>query len=157
MRPVSSSYAMMGLASSLLEPGNREIKEQVLDLIKPEYDRISDWTNKSEVLNHIGSLCDALKGALEISESMQKPFLVQPIWRTKGQSLELCGQCFDVFVWSDISILGIPVIESTSERKIIRVQREVARHIRCLHDILTSKNYDYKGIYKGMDYGYQDR
>ena len=49
MRPVSSAHAMMGVASSLMDPNNEETKSLVLDVLRPAYNKISTWTNVAEI------------------------------------------------------------------------------------------------------------
>ena len=157
MRPVSSAHAMMGVASSLMEPGNGEIKSDVVAALRPTYNKISTWTNAAEILHNNLEIAEALARTIQIAEKIQRPFLLQPIWRTKGQSLELCKQCFDVFVWSDVSVISIPARESlrSSSEGMTRWLRETARHVRSLYDLLSVGDYDYSGIYKGMPLGLQ--
>ena len=158
LRPVSTAYAMMGLANSLWEPGNQKIRDQVLNTIKPVYDQISanGWDNSEEIKSLQGPLVGSLQNALNLLISIQKPYLVQPIWKTEGQSPLLCEHCFDVFVWSDAAVLQISVDNSPSDAQVVtRHLREVARHVRSMHDILSGGNFDYNGIYKGMALGKQ--
>ena len=152
MRPVSSAHAMMGVASSLMDPNNEETRSSVIDVLRSAYNKIATWTNVTEISQKSSDLLSALEKTGRIVEKIQKPFLLQPIWRTRGQSLELCKQCFDVFVWSDVSVMSIPVREclhSPSEG-VTRWLRETARHVRSLYDLLNVGDYDYSGIYKGM-------
>ena len=151
MRPVSSAHAMMGVATSLSEPSNEGLKSDVIKILRSAYNKISDWNNMSELENSAWNLVGALSYALKVATDIQKPFLVQPIWRTRGQSFELCENCFDVFVWSDIATMRIPADQCREKsRQITRPLREVARHVRALYDLLHMNDYDYEGIYKGM-------
>ena len=153
MRPVSSAHAMMGVASRLI--ANQSVMKKVINVLQPAYNRVSNWDNETEIIKHSEQIHGALREALQISERIQRPFLLQPIWRTEGQSLELCEQCFDVFVWSDVAIMGIPVQEYTNTGTMTRAFREIARHVRSLYDILRTDDYHYPGIYKGMSHGNQ--
>ena len=155
MRPVSSAHAMMGLASSLCIEGNVELKNGVIAALRPGFNKITDWNNITEIITHSEYIREALGQALALSENVQKPFLVQPIWRTRGQSLELCERCFDVFAWSDVAVMAIPLQEHGNGSAMTRHLREVARHVRSLYDILQTGDYDYSGIYKGMSLGKQ--
>ena len=155
LRPVSSSYAMMSVAASLR--ANSKLRDAVVQDLRPVYNRISDWTNATEIRNSAEQLITILSQALVHAESIQRPFLVQPLWRTKGQSLVLADQCFDVFVWSDVAVMRIPVEQARTERDrtVGRKMREVARHVRALYDLLVTGDFDYLGVYKGMAYGKQ--
>ena len=152
IRPVSSAYAMMSVAESLLMPRNGNVKEEVVTILRRAYNLISEWTQKTEICQNAVTITDTLDRTLRVVEKLQRPFLLQPIWKTKGQTLELCDQCFDVFVWSDVSVLRIPVREHQrgSSNTVTRTLREVARHVRSLYDLLNTNDYDYEGIYKGM-------
>jgi len=155
MRPVSSAHAMMGVAHSLLQKENKALKDRVIQELKPSYNKIQDWNNATELIKHAKALHDALRSVLQISEPLQKPFLVQPIWQTQGQSFVLQEQCFDVFVWSDVSVMGIPVQEYVPGERMTRFLREIARHVRSLLYILLHGDFDYTGIYKQMSYDIQ--
>ena len=148
VRPVSSAYSMMGLAASLLEPQNSVTREKVINHLSPAYGSITNWTSNTEIKQQAQSLRNGLDAALKESENLQKPFLIQPIWKTQGQSIALCEQCFDVFVWSDVAIMRVPV-DLSYNKSSTRALREVARHVRALHDILSQGDYDYESIYKG--------
>ena len=157
IRPVSSAHAMMSIANSLLKHKNTQLKDKVFKAIKPAYNGVTDWENASEVLQSARQIHSALRDALRISEPVQRPFLMQPMWHTVGQSSELAQQCFDVFVWSDVAVLGAPMLayDPDSRRPVTRAFREVARHVRSLCDILQGGDYDYTGIYKRMSHGNQ--
>ena len=158
MRPVSSAHAMMGIAASLCKDENEETKEQVRENLRAAYNAVNDWKNTAEILTTHEDLIAALDDAMIAAEEIQRPFLIQAIWKTEGQSLVLCNQCFDVFVWSDLAIMRIPLDHSknkTHPSKVSRPLREVARHVRALYDILSQKDYSYGDIYKGMSLGQQ--
>jgi len=150
MRPVSSAHAMMGLASSLRIKKNLKIKRSVINALKTGFNGITDWDNVTEIITNSESIKKSLAQALALSENIQKPFLVQPIWRTQGQSLKLCNQCFDVFVWSDVAVMAIPLQEHSNSSTMTRPLREIARHVRSLYEVLQTGDYDYSSIYKGM-------
>lgn len=159
IRPVSSAYAMMRLACRLLHPMHRDLKCRVLTELSMAYDTISNWEDEDEISRNSSSLRESLKTVLSESESIQTPFLIQSVWRTKGMSLDLCDNCFDIFLWSDVAVMGIPLEEHDEEKGrrslVSRTLRETARHVRSLHDILRTGHYDYSRIFKGMALGNQ--
>lgn len=156
MRPVSSAYAMMGVAYSLLWTDDKELSESVSQALRPAYNGISTWDSRSELLNNANLVQQSLKNALKIAETIQRPFLVQPIWRTKGQSLDLDENCLDVFLWSNVAVLALPVLEhGAGSTTMSRALREIARHVRSLYDVLQTGDFDYLSAYKGMSYGIQ--
>ena len=155
LRPVSSAHAMMKVANSLLDSKNKPTKKKIISILKKAYDKVDDWSNSYEVSKYNKELYNALKDALRCVEKIQEPFLIQPIWRTHGQPPTFCDKCFDVFVWSDVAVMGVPVLEHNPEREKglkspSRKMREIARHVRSLYDILRKGSYSYKNVYKGM-------
>lgn len=156
VRPVSSAHAMMRVASSLLDENNKYIADQIRSILRIAYNKIRKWDSKADIYKNSEALYSALDQALIYAEEIQSPFLIQPIWKTCGQTLKLCEKCFDVFVWSDVAVMGIPVrecnIEAARESRFApRILREIARHVRALYDILQNGDYAYPEIYKGMD------
>jgi len=151
MRPVSSAHAIMSVATSLSAKRRANTKSQVVSALKSAYNNVSDWGNTAEIAKNADTLTEALSETIKLTAKLQKPFLVQPLWRTEGQSPVLCKQCFDVFVWSDVAILQVPLNQALkSQQNVGRALREVARHVRALYDLLVTGDYDYTGIYKGM-------
>ena len=151
MRPVSSAHAMMSVGSNLKKETNA--MNDVVDSLRPAYDRIDDWDNQSEIRSNAAVLAESLSNALALAEPLQRPFLIQPIWKTQGQSHELCERCFDVFVWSDLAVLQIALDRTSTQ--MTRFLRESARHVRGLFELLTIGSYSYTAIYKGMSLGLQ--
>ena len=153
MRPVSSAHAMMGVANSLSSGAAVAAKQSVVDALRPAYNAVADWENVAEILVNVDRLRDALSSALSVAGNLERPFLIQPIWKTNGQSVVLSEQCFDVFVWSDVAVMSIPV--SIGGIGVSRHVREIARHVRALYDLLVTGDYDYQGTYGGMTLGNQ--
>ena len=155
LRPVTSAYAMMGVAKSLSKEKNRNLKTAIVKILRKVYNLLSSSWNEAAVMRYENEICSALNETIVIAKDLQTPFLIQPTWRTQGQSFALAGNCFDVFVWSDIAIMQIPILEhkNSGGKRITRGLREIARHVRALYDILQTGDYDYVGIYKGMPLG----
>jgi len=158
MRPVSSAYSMMSVAANLRQAENLKALAEVLARLRLGYNQIKGWENEAEISQHHDILSEALSGALNVvaEQGLQRPFLIQPLWRTKGQSFELDQHCFDVFVWSDVAIMRVPVDQSEdSAGTASRPHREIARHVRGLYELLSQGDYSYSSIYKGMPLGFQ--
>lgn len=68
---------------------------------------IEDWSDASSVLPHIATITASLRAIAVKLESVERPFLLQPIWKTKGKSSELAEHCLDVFVWSDAAFVRL--------------------------------------------------
>ena len=151
VRPVSSAYAMMGVANSLLAKKTLKLKQKVMAELRPAYNQIKNWDAIAEIERHKELLQESLSQALLTAQPLQQPFMLQPIWRTQGQSPMLCEQCLDVFVWSDVALMTLPLDrERNAAAGVSRTLREVARHVKALYDLLSTGDYSYASIYKGM-------
>ena len=160
IRPVTSAYAMMGLVQKLRDDGNKVQREEISSRLGSVYRGIQDWNNITEISTNAGALSFALFDAIATASELQSPYLVQPIWKTEGQSLRLCRQCFDVFVWSDVAIVCLPLDNIRNARKVpmSRHLREVARHVRFLYAACSSSDtghFRYSDCYGGMPLGNQ--
>ena len=98
-----------------------------------------------------------LRLATTSCHSFQRPFLIQPIWKTEGKSPYLADRCFDVFVWSDLALwkLFVDSAARPSRQRITRTQRECARTVRSLYDLTTRNRVNYEEVYRGMGLGNQ--
>jgi len=153
VRPVSSAYAMMGIARQLRCSENQILLKQVEAALKPVYSDISGWNNVVEIVNKRDDLTGALSDAMEVAREVQEPYLLQPIWRTEGQSLKFCRRCFDVFIWSDAAIMAIPLERLLKKRKDERPSRhlrEIARHVKAFYEACTLGHFNYHDTYGGM-------
>ena len=153
VRPVSSAYAMMGIARRLRKPENRLLLKQVEDTLRPAYSNVSGWNNVAEIGSKRDILTEALSDAIKIAHKAQEPYLLQPIWRTEGQSLKFCRQCFDVFVWSDAAIMSIPLERlrnAGKSKKMSRHLREVSRHVKAFYEACALGHFNYHDTYGGM-------
>jgi type II restriction enzyme len=73
-------------------------------LFKREFKKIT-WSSSKSVIPILPEIALILKGAAKNSEKNQKPFLLQPVWKTNGKSSELAENCLDVFTWSSSAFL----------------------------------------------------
>ena len=100
---------------------------------------IIDWSDPQEVLHSIDLIIFRLKKLVLDFELKQTPFLLQPIWKTKGKKAELADYCLDVFVWSDIAFTSFITNISNSNIKAKFITRQTRTAIwlyKMLEDIL---------------------
>lgn len=154
VRPISSAYAMLGIASRLLSGDHDELLGEVTALLHTCCQRMQrdDWTNVKAVLAKSHDLVQCLDGVMKLVRPLQSAFLIQAIWRTIGQTPMLDGQCFDVFVWSNLAVVGIPLMMVKHQRRNVmnRNLREVVRHVSALYALCTTKTFNYVDTYGGM-------
>jgi hypothetical protein len=159
IRPASVSYACLGIYHSLVRSG--EVAGGLDELTK-SHDNVGEWGDGRQVLLHAGEILGAVGKFLEDNRKLQSPFLVQPIWKTKGLTPELDENAFDVFVWSDSALLGAAVDRAKGDLKKMRESGRVSRSmrscvkiLRTLHDLCHQGKVDLVDIYTNMAHGNQ--
>lgn len=153
IRPVSISYACLGIYKTLATK-TLEIRR----LIEPVSIQVENWGNVQEILNNADALLDVLTAFFSRYYQHQIPFLIQPIWKTKGKSPLLDDNAFDVFVWSDFALLKLAVDQARAERNrtvVSRYLRSVARTVRALSDLFVSQKLHVARIFRQMALGNQ--
>ena len=154
VRPISSAYAMLGIASRLLSGENDHLLKEVTTTLRACCQKMQrdDWTNVTSVLQNSQHLIEALHNVTKIVTPLQLPFLVHPIWRTEGQSLIFSDQCLDVFVWSNLAVVRIPLEQVSHQRntRMTRHLREIVRHVNALYTLCTTRSFNYTDTYGGM-------
>lgn len=151
IRPVTSSYATLSIYNNVRH------SDCARKIVEPLSSTVHDWNNITEVLAKKDDIIACLRTYLKTFHEKQKPFLIQPIWKTIGKSPQLADNCFDVFVWSDFAVCKafVDLAEKSKSKKISRPMRECARMLRCLNDLHTKGKVNIKSIYKGMEMGTQ--
>ena len=148
IRSPTMRYAAMGMGSACT--GHMT---QVRDLFSPTCAKIRDWDNIVEVSKYRDRIIQSLDIFLNTYSHLQRPFLMQPIWKTIGKSSVLADNCLDIFVWSDFAICRL-LLESgkSSDEKISRPQRAALRLSRFLYELATKGKVYQKPIYDGMTF-----
>ena len=154
LRPVTSAYATLSLIDSVMQQ-DASLKHRVREFVEPTAATIQDWTNIAEVRGKKSEILDSLGQSLELVRSCQKPYLLQPIWKTEAKSPVLTERCFDIFVWSDAALLKTYMDAAESDRSsgVTRPLRECARTLRCINDLVTVGKISYADVYSGMPLG----
>jgi hypothetical protein len=161
IRPASIAYATLGIYHSLSHQ-SAEIRR----ILEPAAVRVANWDNDADISRNAAQLLKALRSFFTIYHQSQKPFLIQPVWRTRGKSPELDTHAFDVFVWTDFALLktAIDGAESwlaTRERSngsaesAVRYMRSAAQTIRALNDLFTTGRVHLTRIFRAMSLGNQ--
>jgi hypothetical protein len=153
IRPDSISYACLGIYKNLINH-----KTDIRNLLEPTTIKIESWENTRDILNHADEILDTLiKFFIKYNEH-QIPFLIQPLWKTKGKSPELDDHAFDVFVWSDFALLKLAIDQEKAvinRTKVSRYLRSSARTIRALSDLFVSNKIHVNRIFRQMALGNQ--
>jgi hypothetical protein len=146
IRPATTKYAALGMVQSIQ---NR--LEDVREIFEPVCADIQHWSNKHEIADKTPALVSALNTFEETFIEIQKPLLMQPIWKTKGKSPDLNDNAFDIFVWSDFALSRL-FIEAAygNPANISRTTRSTARLARILYEISTQRKTNIYQIYTEM-------
>lgn len=145
IRPDTIVYLACSIASSF---------QSNLETIIPNL-QIDDWTDASEVLTHIKSIVDTINAISLCIEDNQNPFLLQPIWKTKGKSPQLAEQCLDIFVWSNAGFANFisQIADSNpSVNKITRQTRTAIWLFKMLLDIKEKSKFNHEEIIDNLSY-----
>jgi len=150
---VVRSPTMMYLALSLVSSCENKLRE-MRDIFEPVCHPIRDWDNIHEISNHLENILECLENFFTLYLRRQRPFLMQPIWKTIGKSSVLADNCLDIFMWSDFALSRLFMTESQkiTPGKITRPQRAAIRLCRFLYDASKNKKVYQQPIYDGMTY-----
>jgi hypothetical protein len=151
IRPATTKYAALGMVQSA-----QDRLDEVREIFEPVCSDIQHWSNKREIADKTPSLVEALNVFEKKFIEIQKPLLLQPIWKTKGKSPDLDDNAFDIFVWSDFALSRL-FIESAqgNPTNISRTTRSTARLARILYEISTQRKTNIYQIYTEMAFEHQ--
>ncbi len=115
---------------------------------------IRNWDNQHEINAHKTQILTALETFIEKYHKTQRPLLLQPVWKTIGQSAQLAENCLDIFVWSDFALtrLFMDAAVANTGSKITRQQRAALRLARFLYEVSKDGKVYQQSIYDGMTY-----
>jgi hypothetical protein len=155
IRPDSISYACLGIYHAL-----KEHAEEIRKIIEPSAIRVESWTTTTDILHNAKNFMNALTRFFIKYHEYQSPFLIQPIWKTKGKNPQLSDNAFDVFVWSDFALLKLALDQAKNSydrdpKTVSRYLRSVARTIRALNDLFSTGKIHVERIFRGMALGNQ--
>lgn len=152
IRSPTMRYAAMGMGQSL----SKKMKE-VREIFAPACAQIRDWDNIVEVSKRRDEIINSLNDFLNSYAHLQRPFLMQPIWKTNGKTPVLADHCLDIFVWSDFALCRL-LLDSAKgdDDKISRPQRAALRLSRFLYEMSTKGKVFQKPIYDGMTFDNQN-
>ncbi len=116
---------------------------------------ISDWSNAKLVLPEIKNIIETIEKLSLNSEEKQTPFLLQPIWKTKGKSPDLADQCLDIFVWSDAGFsyfISKIANKNTDANRITRQTRAAIWLYKMLSDFCNKGKFNHEEIIDNLSY-----
>lgn len=156
VRPPSIEQMCFSLAASYGEDRRHEIGDIITEKLGNPMDY--EWNNKGYMARRIGRIVDAAESlAVNVIDS-QTPFVLNAIWRTNGQSLELDEECFDVFFWSDVAFLNlfIHAARKDNPNTISRVSRSLVWLVKCLLDYSVQGGITFDQVKRNLSYSLQN-
>ncbi|MGB2768124.1 MAG: HindVP family restriction endonuclease, partial [Candidatus Zixiibacteriota bacterium] len=152
IRSATMRYMALAMAKSL-----QKKFIEIRDIFEPACLKVRAWDNADEIRNKMPAILEALESFISKYRRYEKPFLMQPIWKTIGKSPILADNCLDIFVWSDFALTRLfmdSAIENAS-RRISRQQRAGVRLARFLFEVSRAGKVYQEPIYDGMSFGSQ--
>ena len=112
-----------------------------------------DWTDIAEVSPQIKNMADILDNLLLQFLTVQRPLVIQPVWKTQGRKLLLHQNALDVFVWSDFAFTRLFFRDAYRVRgRISRGARSIAWLTKMLIDFAKDGKIDYRSIIDTMSF-----
>lgn len=130
----------------------------IAEALLPTNQKIKDWSSSIIVSGYLEDIRNGLATVLMHATKEQAPFLVQPIWKTKGQTLQLEHNCLDVFVWSDLALSKLFVDNtqvSVNRDKVSRLARASCWLFKILADFAQNAKFDHEEIKDKLSFGIQ--
>lgn len=151
IRPATTSYCALGMAYS-----NEKNFKIIRKIFEPVCHGIQHWDSKIEIASIREKLIKSINSFHSDFYKKQKPFLLQPVWKTKGKSPVLDKNAFDIIVWSDYAICR-PFIDrsESNEDGVSRYMRSTARMARILYELSSIGKTHIEKIYTEMTFGHQ--
>ena len=152
IRPASTSYCGLGMIESC-----KDDLATVRDIFEPLCSGIQTWNNHVEILSRQEAMVDTLNHFQTHFIEAQKPFLMQPIWKTRGKSPILDSNAFDIFVWSDFALCRTFIDRSSDPKAktVSRFLRSSARLSRFLYEVSCQGKTNISRIYTDMSFNSQ--
>lgn len=140
----------LSIASSLASRSEEAVR--ILEKGVPFDVEWSDWTEVSKHLDDIMCNLDVLESEMF---DLQRPFMIQAIWKTEADGPFMTDNALDAFVWSDFAItrLFFDSGKGVKGDKPTRPQRCAIRLYLIITSILRGENPDLDDIVAETDYG----
>ena len=153
VRPDTIVYIALSIATNYLG------REQVLsNLVLPISKKIRDWNDADEIASKLDSIKQAIDAILLDSLDMQEPLVLQPIWKTKGKTLELEDQALDAFVWTDYAFTRLFIDQLSRPMPGDRINRQMRTTVwllKMLHDFVTEGKINHTNTIRHITFGAQ--
>lgn len=151
IRTATTSYCALGIWDAV-----HKYAPQVREIFEQPCSNIGSWTNDFEMAHKTSTLCKALDDFEFQYYNLQRPLVMEPLWKTEGQAPLLNNNAFDIVVWSDFAFSRLFIDASYPESDIMsRPMRATARMARCIWELSKSGKINIQEIYREIAFGTQ--
>lgn len=155
LRQATTSFCAMSVYSHMPEDISLRVRELAQER---RLFAIKDWDNSVEIQYRIDDIAHVVKHVFTWAAPYQVPLILQPIWATNGLSPILNDDAFDMFVWTDTTIMAVmynELFRSSGRRmrkqdEIMRKGRSVVRFCRAMIDLCSKGTFNYSQIYSDI-------
>ena len=132
------------LCATLFEDNRQEVKK----IFSQSKIRVTDWSEPSEVLVELPNIRKTLYSLSKNVMAKQSPVLMQPVWKTKGQTPILADNCLDLFAWSSLGFLDfiLDIGEGSAGQAMTRQMRTVVWVYKVLEDLSLNSKTSFSSI-----------
>ncbi len=149
IRTATTSYCALGIWDAV-----KDQQQHIREIFEDACSSIESWTNDFEMSHKTPNLRATLNAFEREYIDYQRPLVMQPFWKTQGQSPILMDQAFDIVVWSDFAFSRL-FIETSNDATMSRPMRASARMARCLWELSKSGRIRIEEIYRQIAFGNQ--
>jgi HindVP restriction endonuclease len=129
---------------------------RLVRLIGDGFDAIQDWREGVNILSSVLKISNALDRIFLSILDLQKPLVMQPVWKTEGKSPKLAEHCLDVFVWSNLAFaqlfLNVARKELRQTQYITRQVRTVVWLFKLLYDFSLNGQINHRKVIDELSY-----
>jgi hypothetical protein len=152
VRSGTTSYCALGMFDSVHNEA-----ETVRNIFEDACSGIEAWTNNFEMSRKTAGLAECINAFQKRHLDKQKPLVMQPIWKTEGQSPVLAENAFDIVIWSDYAFSRLFIDRVLTEATTMsRDMRATARLARCIWELSKSGRTRLSEIYRVMTFDVQN-
>ena len=140
----------LSMASSLVSRS-----EEALEILEKGIPFDVDWSDWSEASMHLDDIVCNLDVLESEMHELQRPAMIQAIWKTEADGPFMTDNALDAFVWSDFAItrLFLDSGKGVKGDRPTRPQRCAVRLYLIIISILRGENPDLDSIVSDTDYG----
>ena len=154
IRSATTRYMALSISESVAKQ-----RKKVQAIFSPTLAKVRDWDSKDVALNLSQDVVTALCSFFDEFKGMQRPMLMQPIWKTVGKSPQLANHCLDIFVWTDFALAHLfleSALAASQQGNMTRQLRTAIRLARFLYERSCTDKVFQAPIFDGMTYDLQN-